>query len=373
MINLAAVYGLVGKLDQALPLYEEALRLSRAKLGPEHPYTLTAMRHLGEVYQGDGKLDLALPLLEEALRLSRAKLGPDHPDTLLAMNKLAVCYQGDGKLDLALPLLEEALRLMKAKLGPDHPETLGSMNDLAKIYWTLRQLDRSIPLFEDAVKRQAAAVGRQHQVTLQSVANLGVNYKDAGRLAEALPLLEEGHRAGKTDPMLRWVGTQLLDGYARARKRTEATALAKELLDDARHTLPPESAALAAMLAELGGARLAFGSFADAEPLLRECLSIRERKQPNSWMTFNTRSRLGGALLGQGQFAAAEPLLLAGYEGMKVREKWIWPCYRRSLAEAADRLVTLYTATNRTEELKRWQAERAKYPGAGNSPLPEKK
>jgi hypothetical protein len=150
-------------------------------------------------------------------------------------------------------------------------------------------------------------------------------------------------------------------------------ALVKELLDDARHTRPPESPALAAILAELGSALLAIGSFADAQPLLRECLSIREGKQPDSWTTFNTRSRLGGALLGQGQFAAAEPLLLVGYEGMKKREETIALGRRHCLAEAADRLVDLYTATNRTEELKRWQAERAKYPGSGNSPPPEKK
>jgi hypothetical protein len=206
------------------------------------------------------------------------------------------------------------------------------------------------------------------------VTNLGINYRDAGRIAEALPLLEEGYRAGKKDPrFLRWAGPSLLDGYARAKRRTEATALAKELLDDARHTLPPGSPDLAGMLANLGSALLAVRSFAEAEPLLRECLSIRERKEPDSWMTFNSRSLLGGALLGQNQFAAAEPLLLAGYEGMKKREKKIQPVYRSRLADAAGRLVDLYTATNRPAELKRWQAERAKYPGAGNSPLPEKK
>ena len=29
-----------------------------------------------------GKLDLALSLFEETLKLTKAKLGPDHPDTL---------------------------------------------------------------------------------------------------------------------------------------------------------------------------------------------------------------------------------------------------------------------------------------------------
>ena len=62
----------------------------------------------------------------------KAKLGPDHPDTLTSMNNLATGYQAAGKLDLALPLFEQTLKLRKAKLGPDHPDTLTSMNNLAR-------------------------------------------------------------------------------------------------------------------------------------------------------------------------------------------------------------------------------------------------
>jgi len=33
--------------------------------------------------------------------------------------------------------------------------------------------------------------------------------------------------------------------------------------------------------------------------VLRECVAIREKTQPDAWTTFNTQSMLGGALLGQ--------------------------------------------------------------------------
>ena len=61
-------------------------------------------------YRDAGKLDQALPLFEETLKLTKAKLGPDHPDTLTSMNNLAAGYRDAGKLDLALPLFEETLR-----------------------------------------------------------------------------------------------------------------------------------------------------------------------------------------------------------------------------------------------------------------------
>ena len=54
------------------------------------------MNNLAVAYQAAGKLDLALPLLEETLKLQKAKLGPDHPDTLTSLNNLAVAYQTPG-------------------------------------------------------------------------------------------------------------------------------------------------------------------------------------------------------------------------------------------------------------------------------------
>jgi len=216
------------------------------------------------------------------------------------------------------------------------------------------------------------------------VANLGVNYAYAGRLAKALPLLEEGYRASKKFPGLRWVGVVLADGYARAGKTAEAAGLVKELIADARRTLPPDSPQLAGKLLLLGTPLLTIKAYAAAEPILRESLAIRAKQEPDAWTTFNTRSLLGGALLGQarneskggdkealaraaGLYKEAEALLLGGYQGMKKRAKAVPPQGRPRLPEAVDRLVELYTATSRPDELKKWQAERANYPEVKDS------
>ena len=51
-------------------------------------------------------------------KLRKAKLGPDHPDTLTSMNNLATGYQAAGKLDLALPLFEETLEAHEGQARP---------------------------------------------------------------------------------------------------------------------------------------------------------------------------------------------------------------------------------------------------------------
>ena len=106
--------------------------------------------------------------------------------------------------------------------------------------------------------------------------------------------------------------------------------------------------------------------------LLRNCLTTREGAMPDSWLTFHSKSLLGGALLGQKKYADAEPLLLAGYEGMKRREKTIPEQGKIRLTEAVDRLVRLYEAMDKKDEVKKWRAERAQYPPVAPTPLEKK-
>jgi serine/threonine protein kinase/tetratricopeptide (TPR) repeat protein len=368
MNNLAGGYKDAGRLDLALPLYQETLDLTKAKHGPDHPDTLTTMNNLALGYQAAKRFDKALPLYQETLQLMKAKLGPDHPVTLTTMNNLAMCYQEAGQLDKALPLLQETLELTKAKRGPDHPNTLGCMNNLAVAYWRLKRLDQSIPLFERTLQLQEQKLGRQHPLTLMTVANLGVNYLDAGRLKEATPLLEEAYRASRKHPSLRWVARPLQDAYTKTFELVKLADLLLEQLPEVRKTLPRDDPQLTRLLAQIGWLLLEQKKWAEAEPLLGECLTIRAKTQPDAWNTFNTQAMLGGALLGQKKYADAEPLLLKGYEGMKAREQTIPPYSKKVLPEAIDRLIELYTATNRPDEAKKWQAERAKYPSAKHAP-----
>ena len=64
----------------------------------------------------------------------------------------------------------------------------------------------------------------------------------------------------------------------------------------------------------------------------------------------------------------AEPFLLEGYEGLKDRETVIPPQGKTRIPEALDRLIELYIATNKPEEVAKWQAERAKYPDTPREP-----
>jgi serine/threonine protein kinase len=337
MSSLALAYTHNGQLAKAVPLYEETLEKMKAKLGPDHPETLTTMDNLAEAYKQSGQLAKAVTLREEALEKCKAKLGPDHPDTLRTMGNLASAYEASGQLAKALPLYEETLQKEKARLGPDHPHTLASMNNLAVAYSASGQLAKAVPLMEEMLEKQKAVLGPDHPNTLLGMNNLATAYNASGQLAKAVTLFEESlqkykAKFGSEDP--RTLGTM--------------ATLSLDLLQQEK--------------------------WADAEPVLRDCLAGRQKQIPDSWTTFNAQSMLGGALLGQKKYAEAEPLLVKGYEGMKTREKTIPKTGGGELRilEALDRLIELYTAINKPDEAKKWRAERAKY-RQGKSTTPEKK
>src|SRR5262249_6153642 len=126
---------------------------------------------------------------------------------------------------------------------------------------------------------------------------------------------------------------------------------------NARKQFPVDSSQLAGALVGAGQSLLDAKAYADAEPLLREALALREKTIPNIWGTFNTRSQLGGALLGQKKYADAEPLLRQGYAGIKEREAKIAKVATGTRTQALERLVRLYEAWDKPEEAARWRKE----------------
>jgi serine/threonine protein kinase/Tfp pilus assembly protein PilF len=361
MSSLAADYSRVGKLPLALPLLEETLRLRKVKLGADHPDTLTSMGHLGLALLQVRKLDRALPLFEETLALRKAKSGADHPDTLACMNNLASAYRDAGKLDRAVPLSEQTVVLARAKLGAGHPSTWTAMTNLAMSYWTAGKLQQALPLWEEVLKLRKAKQGADHPDTLTSMSNLATGYMDAGKLDLALPLYEEAaagiekrrfqhQHAGQ-------IVANLIAGHENLKQYDRAEPWRRKWLAVVKAQSGEGSAAHAGELASLGLNLIRQKKWADAEPILRDSLAVRERKLPDDWRTFNTRSLLGEALLGQKKYAEAEPLLRQGYVGLKERADKVPVEGRWNVANAVERLVQLCDMLEKKDEAAKWRKE----------------
>jgi tetratricopeptide (TPR) repeat protein len=247
------------------------------------------------------------------------------------MNNLAASYLNTGRRDEAMKLQEEVLALRKKVSGPEHPATLTAMANLAFSYSEAGRRDEALKLREELLPLSRKMNGPEHPETLNVMAGLAASYREAGKFEQAASLLDVG-------------------------------------LPLARKRLPHDNVILAVMLCEVGLGKLNARAFADAEPPLREGLAILQKLIPDSLATLCCRSDLAAALLGQKKYTEAETLLLASHAGMKKREKTIPAGRRYRLPEVLDRLIELYTATGKPDEVKKWGQERAKYAEAGGQP-----
>jgi tetratricopeptide (TPR) repeat protein len=317
------------------------------------------MNNLAEACQTAQDLDRALPLYEQALAKCRAKLAPDHPYTLTVLDNLGTAYQDKGLLEKAMPLFEEALTNGKQKYGLDHPDVLTTMNNLAALYWAMKKPEQAIPLFEEALPRCEKLQGPEHFATIRTAFNLAMNYNDAKQLDKAIAICEQWLPRARALPAghpIRSFGLSVaVHLYSGKGSLDKMEPVLREQADLIKQQSGADSPAYAVQLAIVGTNLLAQNKHADAEVVVRECLAIRQKKQPDDWTTFNTESMLGGALVGQKKHAEAEPLLLRGYEGMKERAAKIPPQGQVRLTQALERLVQLYSGWGKEEQAQTWR------------------
>jgi serine/threonine protein kinase len=358
--NLAGAYHLAGRTAEAIPLFEQAREQTARTLGPDHVESLTALHNLGVVYRDTGRTAEAIPLLEQAREGRARKVGPDHPETLIAMDNLAGAYMNAGRTAEAIRLLEQVRDGWTRKVGPDHPGNLGALNSLALAYRAAGRTAEAVALLEEVRPKVIQKRGPDHPDTLVMLHNLADMYRETGRVAEAIQLFEQVRerqtRKLGPDHHHTWATLNALASTLEGAKQFDrAQAVFRELLDAQARKLPADHPATAGTLVRLGLCLLNAGKPAEAEPVLRNGLAIRQKKQPDHWTTFNAQSLLGASLLGQHHYADAEPLLQQGYEGMMARDKVIPSQGKIRLTEALERLVQLYDAWGKPEQAATWR------------------
>jgi tetratricopeptide (TPR) repeat protein len=342
---------------------KEALDRAAARINErfkDQPLVEAAIRTaIGQAYNSLNEHRLAADHLERAVVLRRTHLGLDHHDTLVSMTALAGAYEWSGRCQDAIALCQQILDSRQATLGPDGPKTLACVSNLADAYKFAGQWDTAIHLLEPLVDRQRGIRGPNHADTLGSMQRLAICYTQVGRIEESMALHEkllELSKAtiGPEHPNTLWCMRTFAQTCQRAGKLGRADRLLHETLELERRqqVSPRQRNTMANTLGWLAVNLLLQHRPGEAEPLAREAVAMNQTEQGRHfyWM-----SVLGAALVGQQKYAEAEPLLLQGYEGMKEREALSPAGEKRLLAEAGERIVRYYEATNQPDKARAWR------------------
>ncbi|OQE16800.1 hypothetical protein PENFLA_c026G04506 [Penicillium flavigenum] len=174
-----------GRREEAEKLQVQVMETLKAKLGADHPDTLTSMASLASTYWSQCRWEEAERLQVQVMETLKAKLGEDHIDTLTSMDSLASTYWSQGQREEAEKLQVQVMETLKTKLGADHPDTLTCMASLASTYWSQGRSEEAEKLQAQVIDTRKTKLGEDYPNTLISMGNLASTYWSQGRWEEA--------------------------------------------------------------------------------------------------------------------------------------------------------------------------------------------
>jgi len=185
METMGSVYRNLGLYDQAGPMLENSLEVTRRLNGSESLEVAESARILGILYDIQGRYAEAESLFLESIAIMEQKLGPADQELARSVNSLAVVYWNQGRYGEAEPLFLRALEIKQKALGHDHPDLANTMTNLGVLYHLQQNYEESETFFQRALEVTEKSHGPDHPDVATNLNNLGSLYEDMGRNDEA--------------------------------------------------------------------------------------------------------------------------------------------------------------------------------------------
>ncbi|HSS49308.1 MAG TPA: tetratricopeptide repeat protein, partial [Thermoanaerobaculia bacterium] len=274
LFALADLQRAQGLYAGAESLFREGLDIERKALGDRDPRFWRDRSRFGDTLIEAGKIKEAETILRSCLTVQHKILG-DHPDAATTQVSLAVGLQLQGRYTEAEPLQREVLALARSHYGPTHWRVAEALCNLAADLTGQSRRAEAIPLYEEALEIRRRTVGEKHW-----------------QVAQVLLLLAELNRHDKN--------------------YSKALGLAHQSYDVFVAGEGPDHPYTAHALREIGLGYLDQGRAAEAEPFLRRCLEIRQKKlEPRHPDLAKAQVSLARCLIAQGRDDEAAVLLQA--------------------------------------------------------------
>ncbi len=159
--NLGAAHSEQCKYADAEPYYKRALAIRESVLDSDHPNVADILNDLATDYRWQGRQDEALPLYERAIRIYE-KAGQE-PKLVMALNNLGHVYEAQGRFLDAESVFRNALNTIEKAIGPnpkrDHPSLPGLISTLRGYASSVRKAGRISEA--DELENRVVYLGRQ--------------------------------------------------------------------------------------------------------------------------------------------------------------------------------------------------------------------
>ena len=283
-LALADVKERSGSPAEAEAIIGEVVTLARSPECDDLGMLPNALYRLASSQMAQNRARDALVTFAEALEVSTAVRGEDHPNTLLIRNDYARALVKLGEYDLAVQQLRSVLAARDLVLGEHHPQTAITCMDLGRALWRLDQFEEAERLLRRSRDDYAAAMGDNHPGRWNVTQNLAGVLRDLGRTddaeSELVPAVEYWRSRGPgADRYVRLTQVRIATVWLRAGRADEAEKLMVDAITDSTGYVDPWLRNRA--LSDRGEAELNMGQPAAAVRSLQACLQVRD-EDPNN-------------------------------------------------------------------------------------------
>ena len=165
---------------------EEYCKKALAILGSDHPYSIEFQDNLAEIYDLSGRHDEAETLYKRVLTMNKKELGPDHPYLIDWLNQIATFYGTRGRYEEAQQYLLRVLEIIQNDPVQLVASVSAAMFNLANLYSCWGKYKKA----EFYIKR---ALRMRHSMTGSDscLRELATIYAKQGRYREAERVLNQ--------------------------------------------------------------------------------------------------------------------------------------------------------------------------------------
>lgn len=272
---LSSLYAEIRKFKRAEPLFRDNIYRQQKIAGKVHPDTLKMKNSLALMYWNEKRYaeaeQIYLEIVEDHNRcldfIESVKSKRDDPsriptveninhhDVLKYISNCALVYREQGKFDKSTPLLNDCYVKFRNMLGEGHADTIKAAGNLGKQYMENGEFEKSESILSNCYEVSRTQLGETHLSTLKCISNLSELYLRTNQFELALPLLSTYIPAMKSSLTKNFTASHFGSEYH------------PEIL---RATY------------NLGRVYAGRGAHDDAEILLMDCLSKRQKKLGSS-------------------------------------------------------------------------------------------
>ncbi|CAL1386569.1 unnamed protein product [Linum trigynum] len=349
-MQLGDTYSMIGQVDKSIHCYEEGLKIQIESLGDTDPRVGETCRYLSEAHVQAMNFEKAEELSKKTLEIHRAHSEPASIEEAADRRLMALIHEAKGDYEVALEHLVLASMAMIAN-GQDN-EVAAIDISIGNVYMSLCRYDEAVFSYQKALTVFKSSKGDNHPSVASVFVRLADLYHRTGKLRESKSYCENALRI-YAKPVPGTTGEEIASGlteisaiYESVDEPEEALKLllkAMKLLEDKpgqQNTIAGIEARMGVMFCMLGRYEDARGSFEGAVSKLR---ASGERK-----------SAFFGAVLNQMGLASVQLFKIDEAvelfeEARAILEQECGPCHQDTLGVYSN-LAATYDAVGRVED-----------------------